>query len=79
MTQAEEDKLEEKKSLYCYDCAEERIFVWTTWDGVAYYGYPALPEFGWECTMCGNRIRVNETLPDLGETVATGEEASRKP
>jgi hypothetical protein len=78
MTQAEEDKLEEKRSLYCYDCAEERIFVWTTWDGVAYYGYPALAEFGWECTMCGNRIRVNETQPDLGETVPSEEEAARK-
>ena len=56
----EEDKLEEKTTLYCSDCAEERIFVWNTWDGVAYYGYPAQPEFGWECTMCGNRLRVTE-------------------
>ena len=58
MTGAEEERIDEKTNLYCSDCSEERIFVWTTWNGVAFYGYPPLPEFGWECTMCGNRLRV---------------------
>lgn len=58
MTTADEAKLGEKASHYCYDCGEERIFAWSTWDGDAYYGYPAAAEFGWQCTMCGNRLRV---------------------
>ena len=61
MTDSEEDKLGEKTSHYCYDCAEERIFQWATWSGVAFFGYPATPEFGWQCTMCGNRLRVPES------------------
>ena len=63
MTDAAEQRLGEKTSHYCYDCAEERIFEWATWSGVAYYGYPAAPEYGWQCTMCGNRLRVTEPNP----------------
>ena len=63
MSDAENEKLGEKTALYCYDCAEERIFEWTTWSGVTYYGYPAASEFGWECTMCGNRLRITDPLP----------------
>jgi hypothetical protein len=55
MTDSKEDKLGEKASFYCYDCAEERTFEWATWSGLGFYGYPPVPEYGWECTVCGYR------------------------
>lgn len=63
MTNSEEERLGEKRSLYCTDCADEQIFKWATWSGVGFYGYPPAPEYGWECTMCGNRLRETEPLP----------------
>ena len=65
MIDSEEGRLGEKTSLFCCDCAEERTFEWITWSGVAFYGYPGRPEYGWQCTMCGNRVLVAEPLEQL--------------
>ena len=58
VTDAPEEKLGEKMTLYCSDCEEERTFVWATWSGVEFFGYPPENEYGWECTACGSKIRV---------------------
>ena len=58
MTDAPDERLGEKTSLYCADCEEERTFVWAGWSGVEFFGYPPEQEYGWECTVCGSRIRV---------------------
>lgn len=58
MTVADDERLGEKTSLYCSDCAEERTFVWTVWSGVEFFGYPPTNEYGWECSACGNKVRV---------------------
>jgi hypothetical protein len=63
MADSEEEKRGEKTALYCTDCAEERIFEWATWSGIGFYGYPPASEYGWVCSMCGNRLRVTETPP----------------
>ncbi len=58
MTDTNDERLGEKISLFCPDCEEERTFVWATWSGDAFYGYPAQREYGWECSICGSRVRV---------------------
>ena len=59
MTDALDEKLGDKTSLYCPDCEEERNFVWSAWNGVEFYGYPPEQEYGWECTTCGSKVRVS--------------------
>lgn len=56
MIDAVDEKIGEKTSLYCPECQEERTFVWSTWPGVEYYGYPPEYEYGWECSICGSRV-----------------------
>ena len=56
MKDADDKKLDEKTSLYCEVCAEERTFVWVKWSGVEFYGYPPEQEYGWECTACGSKV-----------------------
>ena len=58
MTDAPDERLGEKTSLYCADCEEERTFVWAVWSAVEFFGYPPGNEYGWECTACGSRVRV---------------------
>jgi hypothetical protein len=58
MTDRSAVELGEKRSLFCPDCEEERTFVWTAWSGDEYYGYPPEQEYGWECTVCGGKVRV---------------------
>jgi DNA-directed RNA polymerase subunit RPC12/RpoP len=58
MMDASAAKLGEKTSLFCPDCEEERTFVWTAWSGAEYFGCPPEKEYGWECTVCGSRVRV---------------------
>lgn len=57
MTEHSVRQVGEVRSLYCQVCGEERTFVWTAWPGMEFYGYPSAPEFGWECSGCGNRLR----------------------
>jgi len=63
-TDSDREKPGDKTPQYCHDCAAERIFQWATWSGGAFYGYPALPECGRECSSCGNRLRVPAPSPD---------------
>jgi hypothetical protein len=58
VTDARDEKLGEKRSLYCSVCEEERTFVWAKWSGVEFFGYPPEQEYGWECTACGSKVRV---------------------
>jgi hypothetical protein len=58
VTDAPDEKLGEKTSLYCSVCEEERTFVWAVWSGVEFFGYPPEKEYGWECTACGSKVRV---------------------
>ncbi len=60
LTNTYEKKLGEKMSMYCSTCEEERIFVWTKWRGVEFFGYPPEQEYGWECTACGSKFSVSE-------------------
>lgn len=57
MTDAHDEKLGEKTSLYCVVCEEDRTFVWAKWSGVEFFGYPPEQEYGWECTACGSKVR----------------------
>jgi len=58
VTDALDEKLGGKTSLYCSVCEEERTFVWTKWRGVEFYGYPPKEEYGWECTACGSKVQM---------------------
>ena len=58
MTDAPDERVGEKTSLYCSECEEEQTFVWAAWSGEEYFGYPAEREYGWECSACGSRVRV---------------------
>ncbi len=60
MTDAHEEKLGEKMSMYCSACEEEQIFVWAKWSGMEFFGYPPKLEYGWECTVCGSKFCVSE-------------------
>lgn len=57
VTDAAEEKLGDKASLYCSVCEEEQTFVWEAWNGVEFFGYPPAREYGWKCTACGSRVR----------------------
>jgi len=57
MTAAAEERTGEKRSLYCSVCEEEQTFVRAAWPGVEFYGYSPAEESGWECTVCGSRVR----------------------
>ena len=57
MTNAADEKLGEKCSLYCSSCAEEQTFVREAWDGTEFFGYPPAREYGWVCSVCGSRVR----------------------
>lgn len=57
MTDAPDEKLGEKTSLYCSGCEEERTFVWTVGSGVEFFGYPPEKEYFWECVICGSQVR----------------------
>ena len=50
------EKLGDKKSLFCSECEEEQTFVRSAWSGVEYYGSPPVLEYGWECSVCGNKV-----------------------
>jgi hypothetical protein len=54
VTDATDEKLDEKTSMYCSDCEEERA----VWSGEEFFGYPPEQEYGWECTACGSKLRV---------------------
>jgi hypothetical protein len=58
VTESSGKKLGEKTSLYCHVCEEELTFVWSVWSGVEFFGCPPEQEYGWECSVCGNHIRV---------------------
>jgi hypothetical protein len=58
VTDAHDEKVGEKRSLYCSVCEEERTFVQVVWSGVEFFGYPPELEYGWECTACGSKVRV---------------------
>jgi hypothetical protein len=57
VTEAPDKKLGDKTSLYCHVCEEELTFTWAEWSGVEFFGYPPEQEYGWECTVCGSRIK----------------------
>lgn len=57
VTDAPDKKLGEKTFMYCSDCDQERIFVWSAWSGEEYYGYPPEQEYGWKCSACGSKFR----------------------
>lgn len=56
MNESSEAKPGDKCSLFCSVCSEERTFVWETWPGVEYYGYPPKQEQGWVCSSCGEKL-----------------------
>ena len=58
VTDADDEKLGEKRSLYCSVCEEERTFVWAKWSGMEFFSYPPEQEYGWECTAGGSRVQV---------------------
>ena len=58
MTEVPDKKLGDKTSLYCSDCEEEQTFVWAQWSGEEFFGYPPGQEYGWECTICGNKLLI---------------------
>ncbi|MDD2310298.1 MAG: hypothetical protein PHH91_12025 [Desulfuromonadaceae bacterium] len=49
-----DEKLGEVSFLFCPECKEERIFVWSAWSGMEFYGYPPEQEYGWKCSICGS-------------------------
>lgn len=57
MTDTAERKAGDKRSLYCPDCREEQTFIKTAWSGEEFFGYPPGEEEGWECSVCGCRLR----------------------
>jgi hypothetical protein len=58
VTDAHDEKVGEKRSLYCSVCEGERTFVRVAWRGVEFFGYPPEQEYGWECTACGSQVRL---------------------
>lgn len=51
-----DEKLGEKRSLFCTECDEEQTFVRTAWSGVEYFGSPPAQEYGWKCSVCGSKV-----------------------